>query len=69
MQRGTSMSGLCVSYIKVSEALEVILFELSDTVVLQVQKLGVQRNILWHLSQTWGEDQQKQSYLIKCFRG
>lgn len=63
------MSRLCVSYIKVSEALEVILFELSDTVVLQVQKLGVQRNILWHLSQTWGEDQQKQAYLIKCFRG
>lgn len=69
MQRGADTSRLCVSYIKVSEALEVILFELSDAVVLQVQKLGVQRNILWHLSQTWGGDQQKQSDLIKCFRG
>ena len=41
-----------LSHIEVSQAFEVILFQLGDAVVLQVQEFGVRGDVLRHLCET-----------------
>lgn len=40
------------SYMESSQSLEVVLFDLSDLVVLQVQQGGVCRDLIWNALQT-----------------